>query len=78
MQLSANTNTAFARLHQFVRGLLISRPVADTGICIHVPGIGLIGDYATPEDAEAALHYLPFSARQKATICDADGCCLSR
>ena len=45
---------------------------------IHVPGEGMIGDYSSVQEAETALHYLPYSARQRATICDQDGVCVCR
>ncbi len=56
-----------------------ARAAADAvGFSIYVPGEGLIGDYATVTEAETALHYLPYSVRQRAEILDGDGYCLSR
>ena len=38
----------------------------------------LVGSYATVNEAECAMHYPPYSARQSATICDQDGYCVVR
>lgn len=46
--------------------------------CIHIPGEGVVAQYPTLEQTEDALHHLPYSVRQRAVICDGDGCCLSR
>lgn len=35
---------------------------------IHTPSIGVIGRYATIDEAQAAMRYLPFSIRTTATI----------
>ena len=43
---------------------------------IFVPGMEAIGDYPTVEEAETALHYLPFSIRQQAVIVNQDGYCV--
>lgn len=81
MQYSANTIISlFARFLTFLRALSAVRPArtAVAGFSIYVPGEGLIGDYATVTEAETALHYLPYSIRQRATIHDADGYCICR
>lgn len=82
MQYSANTAVSlFARFFAALRALFAVRPArvaAADGFSIYVPGEGLIGDYATVAEAETALHYLPYSVRQRATIHDADGYCICR
>lgn len=82
MQYSANTTISpFARFFAALRALFAVRPAraaAVSGYSIYVPGEGLIGDYTTVTEAETALHYLPYSVRQRATIHDADGYCICR
>ena len=77
MQKTANATTMFARIITAARAALAARSVPES-YSINVPGLGLIGDYATVTEAESALHYLPYSARQRATICDQDGYCVVR
>ena len=81
MQYSANTIISlFARFLTLLRALSAVRPAraAVAGFSTYVPGEGLIGNYATVTEAETALHYLPYSIRQRATIHDADGYCICR
>lgn len=83
MQHSANTTISlFARFLAALRALFAVRPshaaAAVAGFSIYIPDEGLIGDYATVAEAETALHYLPYSVRQQATIHDADGYCICR
>ena len=77
MQKTVNATTMFARIITAARAALAAQPVPES-YSINVPGVGLIGDYATVTEAESALHYLPYSARQRATICDQDGYCVVR
>ena len=82
MQYSANTTVSlFARFLSALRAAFTihsARAATVAGFSIYVPGEGLIGDYDTVEQAETALHYLPYSVRQQATIHDADGYCVCR
>lgn len=83
MQYSDNTTVPLlARFLAALRTLFITRPsraaAIVAGFSIYIPGEGLIGDYATVSEAETALHYLPYSVRQRATIHDADGYCIYR
>lgn len=77
MQHVANTNTTLARILCAIRAALAAQPAPES-YSIHVPGEGMIGDYSSVQEAETALHYLPYSARQRATICDQDGVCVCR
>ena len=77
MQKTVNATTMFARIITAARAALAAQTVPEC-YSINVPGLGLIGDYATITEAESALHYLPYSARQQATICDQDGYCVVR
>lgn len=79
MQHTANT-TLSARIVAFLRSLFPAQtcaPMQET-FSIHVSGMGVIGSYTNIIDAESALHYLPYSVRQRAEILDGDGYCLSR
>ena len=81
MHYSASTTISpFARFLAALRTLFAVRPagVDAAGFSIYIPGEGLIGDYATVTEAETALHYLPYSVRQRATIHDSDGYCICR
>ena len=69
MQNLANATHIITRALAAARAALDARPAAALSYRIHVPGLGTIGEYATHADAESALHYLPYSARQAATIC---------
>lgn len=77
MQKTVNATTIFARIITAARAALAAQTVPES-YSINVPGLGMIGDYATVTEAENALHYLPYSARQRATICDQDGYCVVR
>lgn len=76
MQIVANTTSLFARTRIAFRSLFSTAPAVGYSIC--VPGMDSIGSYETVEQAETALHYLPFSVRQQAAIYDADGYCVRR
>ena len=76
MQITANTNI-IARIIAAARTALYAKPAPES-FSINIPGEGLIGDYATVTEAECAMHYLPYSVRQRATICDQDGYCVAR
>lgn len=76
MQIAANTTGVFARTRTAFRSMFSTTPTVTYSIC--VPGMESIGSYDTIEQAEAALHYLPFSVRQQAAIYDADGYCVRR
>lgn len=79
MHYSASTTISpFARFLAALRALFAVRPADAAGFSIYIPGEGLIGDYATVTEAETALHYLPYSVRQRATIHDGDGYCICR
>lgn len=83
MQHSANTAISlFTHFIAALRTLFAVQPAhvasAVAGFSIYIPSKGLIGDYATVAEAETALHYLPYSVRQKATIHDGDGYCICR
>ena len=77
MQKTVNATAFFSHILATARAALAAQNVPES-YSINVPGLGLIGDYATVADAESALHYLPYSARQRATICDQDGYCVVR
>lgn len=79
MQHTVNT-TLSARIITFLRSLFPAQTCApmQESFSIHVPGMGVIGNYTKIIDAEIALHYLPYSIRQRAEILDGDGHCLSR
>lgn len=70
-------NTVFTRITCAIRAALVVQPAPES-YSIHIPGEGMIGNYSTIHEAETALHYLPYSARQRATICDQDGVCVCR
>ncbi len=83
MQYLANTTLSpFARFISALRTLFVVRSgnvaTADAGYSIYIPGEGLMGDYATAEEAETVLCRLPYTVRQRATIHDADGYCICR
>lgn len=80
MQNTANAMPVFPRIFAVLRAIraaMAARPDVES-YSIFVPGMEAVGDYATVEEAETALHYLPYSARQQATICDQDGYCVVR
>ena len=56
----------------------LARPAAAESFAVYVPGYGTTGDYTTIEQAETARARLPYTQRQRAIICDADGNALSR
>ena len=78
MQNTANATTVLSRIITAARAALVARPAALGTFSVDVPGLGRIGAYATAEDAESALSYLPYSARQRATISGPYGACVRR
>lgn len=76
MQTTANT-TIITRIIAAARAALAAQEAPES-YSINIPGVGLIGSYATVNEAECAMHYLPYSTRQCATICDQDGYCVVR
>ena len=75
MQAKANT-TIIPVVSAAIRSLLPSP--SSEWFTISIPGEEPVGKYETIEDAETSLQFLPFSVRQRAFICDADGRCLIR
>ena len=80
MQNTANAMPVFPRIFAVLRAIRAAMAARHDveSYSISVPGMEAIGDYPTVEEAETALHYLPFSIRQQATICDQDGYCVVR
>ena len=81
MQNTANATTIFPRLLGLARAALAAaatRRAAAESFALYVPGRGTTGDYATIEQAETARQRLPYTQRQRAIICDADGNALCR
>ncbi len=79
MQHTANT-TFFARIVAFLRSLFPAQtcvPMQES-FSIHVPGIGVIGSYASVAEVESVLLHLPYGIQERAEIFDGDGYCLSR
>lgn len=78
MQLTANTKTrrcTFPLFSLLRAAFAASAPAPSYSVLVagHT-----VGSYATPEEAETALHRLPYPQQQRATICDADGFCVAR
>jgi len=78
MQLAANTATFFTRLQSRLAVLTAARHATAESFSLYVPGVGVVGDFATIEQAETARLRLPLSMRSCAMIHDADGYCLYR
>ncbi len=82
MERTVNATTAiFPRLLGLARAALaavLARSAAAESFAVYVPGLGTTGDYATMEQAETARQRLPYTQRQRAIICDADGNALAR
>ncbi len=79
MQCTANTTLA-ARIVVFFRTLFPAHTCAPVSefFSIHVPGMGVIGSYASVTEVENALHHLSYGIQERAEILDSDGYCLSR
>ena len=78
MQNTANAIPVFPRIFSVIsaiRAAMTARADVES-FSIFVPGMEVIGDYPTVEEAETALHYLPFSIRQQAAIVNQDGYCV--
>ena len=77
MQLTANTTRrrCTRNLFSLLRAAMSVAPTPSYSVL--VAGY-TVGSYATPEEAETALHCLPYPQQQRATICDADGFCVTR
>lgn len=81
MQTTANATTIAARFLGLARAALAAaaaRRAAAESFALYVPGHGTTGDYTTIEQAETARQRLPYTQRQRAIICDADGNALCR
>ena len=78
MQNTANDIPVFPRIFSVISAIRAATTArADVeSFSIFVPGMEVIGDYPTVEEAETALHYLPFSIRQQAAIVNQDGYCV--
>lgn len=77
MQLTANTTRRRCTFHLFslLRAAFAAAPASSYSVLV---AGRTVGSYATPEEAETALHRLPYPQQQRATICDADGFCVAR
>lgn len=76
IQLTANTKARCTRnLFSLLRTVLSAAPASSYSVLV---AGRTVGSYATPEEAETALHRLPYPQQQRATICDADGFCVAR
>ena len=78
MQNTANAIPVFPRIFSMIRAIraAVAARADVESFSIFVPGMEAIGDYPTVEEAETALHYLPFSIRQQAVIVNQDGYCV--
>lgn len=77
MQLTANTTRRRCTRNPFaiLRAVLSAAPAPSYSVLV---AGRTVGSYATPEEAETALHRLPYPQQQRAIICDADGFCVAR
>lgn len=77
IQLTANTTRRRCTRNPFVllRAAFAAAPASSYSVLV---AGRTVGSYATPEEAETALHRLPYPQQQRATICDADGFCVAR
>lgn len=81
MERTANATTLFPQLLNAARAALaalLARSAAAESFAVYVPGLGTTGEYSTMEQAETARQRLPYTQRQRAIICDADGNALAR
>ena len=80
--MQTTANTTHINLASILRSLLQIRPrlraAAPESYTLYAPGYGMIGDYATANEAENARCRLPYSVRQQAEIYDENGACLCR